>query len=143
MTVRRMIESSARLSETTHELQELARKTERQNIDDLKHLNAELVSYVYYQVATHFFTAALCVGLGAAATLKGVGDAASAVTIGNKGGEALSTFIRAGETRAQGAQRIVDHKLSKGPEKRHDEFLQQYIRWVQEFQQATFRARNG
>jgi len=143
MGAHRLIDSCARIAETTSSLQELAKRKERQDIDDLKHLNADLVWQAYYQVAAHVFTASLCVGLGAVATLKGLGDATSAVTVASKTGEGLSTYLRAGETSTQGKQRIVDHKLNKGPEKRFDEFFQQYMRWVQEYQQAHARALHG
>jgi hypothetical protein len=140
---RRLIESCARIAETTNTLQELAKTKERQDIEQLKGLNADLVSQAYLQAFSHIATAGVCVGLASISTLKGIGDASSAVTVGNKVGETWSTYLRAGETGLQGKQRIVDHRLNKGPEKRFDEFFQQYIRYVQEYQQALGNARRG
>jgi hypothetical protein len=150
MGASRLIASCARIADTTSALQELAKKKERQDIDDFKHLNADAVWYVYAQVFAHIGTAAVCGGFAAVTPLVGQTfpdlknfDAASAVTIGTKVGEVGSTLVRAGETRTQGQQRVVEHKLNKGPEKRFDEFFQQYIRWVQEYQQAVARSWHG
>ncbi len=138
----RLLEVLTELSATVPEIENMHSALARDRANRLTKLFGDSVSNQNWQAASHLGAAALCLFAGVAATKTGF-DGASAITVTSKLGDATSTWLRGTETGLQGDRQRLEHELNKGPDKRLNEFLQQFMRNAETISQQRGRIRSA